>query len=298
MMIRTILAASLAVSIGATTEARQIAPAPMQIAPMPITPMPVAPMPNLINGDIIPGMSNPLFVQPVLDMSQPVFPQMMGTSWIPAAPQYGPSGSLMAQAVGIQYARHQSNSAETPTHLESFSMFVVAEPEPPSFEKHDLITIVVREASQAVSEQGLETDKEYGLAGEIPYYPSAQAGIQLFLGKSQLLPQLEVVAEKEFLGEGEYEREDYLTGRLTAEVIEVLPNGTLVLEANTFIRNDEETMQMQLTGICRPEDVSAANTLLSNQIHDLNISKIHGGQVAKSAEKGIISKVLDTIFAF
>lgn len=265
----------------------------MQIAPMPITPMP-----NLINGNMFTGFPDPFSMQPVIDAPQPIFPQLMGTSWVPAAPQYGPSGSLMAQAVGIQYASRRSNLEDAPTHLESFSMFVVSEPEPPSFEKHDLITIIVREASQAVSEQGLETDKEYGLAGEIPYYPSAQAGIQLFLGKSELLPQLEVVAEKEFLGEGEYEREDYLTGRLTAEVIEVLPNGNLVLEANTFIRNDEETMQMQLTGICRPEDVSAANTLVSNQIHDLNISKLHGGEVAKSAEKGIISKVLDAVFAF
>ncbi|MDG2053977.1 MAG: flagellar basal body L-ring protein FlgH [Phycisphaerales bacterium] len=297
MLIRTFFAAAVITLSCSISTGRQIAPAPMPIA-APIAPMQIAPMTNLVNGNMIPGMSNALFAQPVIDMSQPVFPQMMGTSWIPAAPQFGPSGSLMAQAVGIQYARNHAGGSENPTHLESFSMFVVAEPEPPSFEKHDLITIIVREASQAVSEQGLETDKEYGLAGEIPYYPSAQAGIQLFLGKSELMPELEIVAEKEFLGEGEYEREDYLTGRLTAEVIEVLPNGTLVLEANTFIRNDNETMQMQLTGICRPEDVSAANTLISNQIHDLNISKTHDGEVAKSAEKGIISKVLDTIFAF
>lgn len=297
MLIRTFFATAvitLSCSIGT---GRQIAPAPMPIA-APIAPMQMAPMTNLVNGNMMPGMSNAFFAQPVIDMSQPAFPQMMGTSWIPAAPQFGPSGSLMAQAVGIQYARNQTGGSDNPTHLESFSMFVVSEPEPPSFEKHDLITIIVREASQAVSEQGLETDTEYGLAGDIPYYPSAQAGIQLFLGKSQLVPELEIVAEKEFLGEGEYEREDYLTGRLTAEVIEVLPNGTLVLEANTYIRNDTETMQMRLTGICRPEDVSAANTLISNQIHDLNISKMHGGEVAKSAEKGIISKVLDTIFAF
>ena len=53
-----------------------------------------------------------------------------------------------------------------------------------------------------------------------------------------------------------------------------------------------------MTGICRPEDVSPANTILSNQIHDLEVEKIHKGELKKANEKGIISKFLDFLFAF
>ena len=55
---------------------------------------------------------------------------------------------------------------------------------------------------------------------------------------------------------------------------------------------------MKVTGICRPDDISAANTVLSNQVHDLMIEKIHKGELRESSKKGIIAKVLETVFAF
>ena len=81
-------------------------------------------------------------------------------------------------------------------------------------------------------------------------------------------------------------------------MIEVLPNGNLVLEARTFIRNDEEELTINVTGTCRPQDITLANTILSNQIHDLRIEKNHEGELKKANEKGIIAKVLDAIFAY
>ena len=61
---------------------------------------------------------------------------------------------------------------------------------------------------------------------------------------------------------------------------------------------DEEIQTIGLSGICRPDDVTAANTILSNQIHDLTIQKINEGELKKTNEKGIIAKILDTVFAF
>ncbi|MHC4992984.1 MAG: flagellar basal body L-ring protein FlgH, partial [Planctomycetota bacterium] len=122
--------------------------------------------------------------------------------------------------------------------------------------------------------------------------------LRLFWNDGDPLPAFGVEMGKEFDGEGEYERRDDLTARITAEVIEVLPNGNLVLEARTSITNDEEGAVMKVTGICRAEDVSAANTVLSNQVHDLKVEKIHSGELRKANEKGILAKVLDFIFAW
>jgi flagellar L-ring protein precursor FlgH len=103
---------------------------------------------------------------------------------------------------------------------------------------------------------------------------------------------------KDFKGDAEYKREDEFTTRLTAEVIEVLPNGNLILESRTYIQTDEEEAAIKVTGICRPEDVSAANTVFSHQMHDLKIQKMHKGELKRTNEKGIIAKILDTLFAF
>jgi flagellar L-ring protein precursor FlgH len=211
----------------------------------------------------------------------------------------GASTSLMTRMVDETPA----GSVESEPHaLRDVSMFAVAPPEPPSFAEHDLIQIIIRETSQAKSTHELETEKEYDLDAKIQAWPDFDLTdllqLQLMAGRTDNLPELKLDFTKEFSGEGDYKRKDDLTARLTAEVIEVLPNGNLVLEARTSIKTDTETTTMRATGVCRPEDVTPANTILSNQLHDLKIDKGSEGELKKTAEKGIISKVLDFVFAF
>ncbi|MHC4416529.1 MAG: flagellar basal body L-ring protein FlgH [Planctomycetota bacterium] len=213
-----------------------------------------------------------------------------------------PTSSLLARPGAGQAA---PPAAGGPHELQAVSMFAVAEPETRPFQKHDLIQIVVRETSLAKSSQELETEKEAKLEGEITAWPTFQLDelydLIIKAGRetdAADLPKLDAQFKKEFTGDGEYERRDDFTARLTAEVIEVLPNGNLVLESRTRIKTDEEESTLKVTGICRQEDVTLANTILSNQLHDLRIEKIHHGELKKTNEKGLITKILDAIFAF
>lgn len=211
-----------------------------------------------------------------------------------------PSGSLLVESAPRSAASERMR--EAPHELRDMSMFAVTPLEPRTFLKHDLVQIIVRETSRAKSTHDLETTKEYTLDGVISAFPNLNLGdlldFQVDAGRTTGLPRVGVDFTNEFTGEGDYQRKDDLSARLTAEVIEILPNGNLILEARTFIKNDEEEMSIKVTGICRPEDISPANTLLSNQIHDLHIEKTHEGELKKASEKGIIARVLDAIFAF
>lgn len=212
-----------------------------------------------------------------------------------------PSGSLLVENAPRSTST-DIREREAPHELRDTSMFAVKPPEPRTFMKHDLVQIIVRESSRAKSTHDLETEKEYTLEGAITAFPrlslSDLLDFQVEAGRTTGLPRVGVDFSNEFTGEGEYQRRDDLTARLTAEIIEILPNGNLILEARTFIKNDEEEMSIKVTGICRPDDISFANTILSNQIHDLHIEKMHEGELKKASEKGIIARVLDAIFAF
>jgi flagellar L-ring protein precursor FlgH len=206
------------------------------------------------------------------------------------------SSSLMARAVADERGGDPFADAAPA------SLFAIQPPKPREFQVHDLVQIVVRETSTARSSQELETEKEYELDGKIPNWPAFTLEdllqLQIEAGSTVTDPRLQLEFNKDFTGEGEYERKDDLTARLTAEVIEILPNGNLVLEARTSIRNDDEVLSMKVTGTCRQEDVTPANTVMSGQLHDLAIEKVHDGELKKAGEKGIIAKVLDAIFAF
>lgn len=221
---------------------------------------------------------------------------LVGTS---ALGQSAPSGSKLVQTVE---QRVDLINREETHPLRRSSMIAVAPPKPREFAVHDLVQIVVRETSRVNSEQSVESEKRYDLQGSIEAWPDLRLAdlleFQVRAGRTTDLPRVDVGIDKEFEGEGEYERNDDLSARLTAEIIEVLPNGNLILEARTYIKTDTEEATMKVTGTCRPQDVTAANTVLSNQLHDLRIEKMHEGQLRKTAEKGLIAKLFDAIFAF
>jgi flagellar L-ring protein precursor FlgH len=216
-----------------------------------------------------------------------------------AGPSARAQESLMAQNVAASQPLAKSGVGHA---LRDASMFAIAPPELRVFKEHDLVEIVVRESSSAERSHELEAGKDYRLDGSIGAWPAFQLPdlleLQLRGSDTDNLPRLNVDFKKDFDGEGDYSREDDFTARLTAEVIEVLPNGNLVLEARTTIKTDEEESTIKVTGVCRQDDVSAANQVFSSNLHDLRVEKLNQGELKKANEKGIIAKILDTIFAF
>lgn len=199
----------------------------------------------------------------------------------------------------------QKNLIHTPA-LDQASYAVVLPLPPRQFNLQDLVTVIIREQSTATLDASLETEKKLTLKAETTRFPSINL---LNLLKGQLnpsnrdgdaanFPGVDVSTNNKFEGEGDYERKDSLTTRLTARVIDIKPNGTLTLEARTFIQNDTEKLTITVTGYCRPDDITADNTVLSTQMYDLRVAKQHEGELRKASSKGIITRIFDAIFNF
>ncbi|MFI4916483.1 MAG: flagellar basal body L-ring protein FlgH [Phycisphaerales bacterium JB060] len=208
------------------------------------------------------------------------------------------AAAASAQVTGTpEAAPPQRDPAE---NLYGVSLFAVRPPEPKQFEIHDIITIIVNESSTQTSEQTLETTKETEGSANLGATLSVQDLLDLRLENSSVsdLELLRYAAEREFEGEGEYERTDRITDRMSATVIDVKPNGVLVLEARRFTASDEETKTVILSGNCRTEDVTAQNTIQSNQLADLRLEVKHEGDVRKAATKGPLTRFVEWILPF
>jgi flagellar L-ring protein precursor FlgH len=81
-------------------------------------------------------------------------------------------------------------------------------------------------------------------------------------------------------------------------VIDVKPNGILVLEARKTIQKNEEHQSIVLSGQCRTEDVTNANSVLSSQLAELTLISKQEGQVKDAATKGWIPRIIEALFAF
>ncbi len=224
---------------------------------------------------------------------------MIGVSLAMVAPLSSASAQSLFQRP-VRAHVDEAGSPDPQADLRSKSMFQFDPPEPRKFAKHDIITIIVDESSRQESSQSLDTSKEYDTSASINALIDPLQLLELRLAQGRLsdLELVNVSADREFKGEGDYSREDRFSARIAARVIEVKPNGTLLVEAKTFIKTDEEEQTLVLSGLARPEDVSVQNTVRSSQLANLNVVRKNEGQVAESAKKGIITRVLDALFAF
>jgi flagellar L-ring protein precursor FlgH len=81
-------------------------------------------------------------------------------------------------------------------------------------------------------------------------------------------------------------------------VIDVKPNNTLVIEARKTIQTNDEIKVLVLSGVCRRDDVTNANTVLSSQLADLTIIQTTEGELRDGSKKGWITGLFEAIFNF
>ncbi|MFM9996795.1 MAG: flagellar basal body L-ring protein FlgH [Phycisphaerales bacterium] len=184
--------------------------------------------------------------------------------------------------------------------LYAMSLFAVEPPQPRSYRVHDQVTIVIDETTRQQAQQSLKTEKEYDIQAALAKFPSIRnlLEFQLTNGDDSTLAELDLTGQNDFNGKGTYLRNDRFNAKITAEIIDVKPNGTLVLEARKEIRKDEEVQFLLLSGVCRRDDVTNANTVLSSQLANLTLISRNEGQVKDSATRGLIPRVLEFLFAF
>ncbi|HEX8913360.1 MAG TPA: flagellar basal body L-ring protein FlgH [Humisphaera sp.] len=180
------------------------------------------------------------------------------------------------------------------------SYYDIPEPEPKVIRKHDLVTIVVREESEFSVQGTTDVKRESAIEGKLDEF--IRLRMKNFAieggGIGPNPPSVKASGNRSFKGEGTVDRTESLTTRVTAEVVDVKPNGTLVLQARKTIKTDDEVQQMVLSGTCRVEDIVADNTVLSTQMYDLRVEKTHTGAVRSATKRSWLGEILDAISPF
>lgn len=169
---------------------------------------------------------------------------------------------------------------------------------PKTFKPGDLLTIIVREQKKWEADADLETKNKFDVKSELDAFVKPTEG---GLGAAMFRrgkPNIDYKYNVKNKSEGDSSREDKLTTRLTGKIIDVKPNGLLVVEARAKMSHDEEISEITLTGTCRKEDVTADNTVLSTQIADKEVAVSNKGALRSAATRGWIKKILDAFKPF
>jgi flagellar L-ring protein precursor FlgH len=141
---------------------------------------------------------------------------------------------------------------------------------------HDVVSIVVSESLAATTDGQVKNSRS----------SSASSGLTGLFGKlkasNALQNLLGMTAASGLSAQGQSTSNSSLTTTFGAEVVDVLPNGMLVVQATRQLTFSQQTQLIKLRGLVRPEDVSAQNQVQSTAMTDLELEVTGKGIVNDS----------------
>lgn len=169
---------------------------------------------------------------------------------------------------------------------------------PPHLKVHDLIKIIVQEKNSLDSQGDVNRRKTGTFNAQLKNWVMLK-GLSL---KSDPLnsgqPQANGTLDQEYQAAMELQTKATLNFIITAEVVDVRPNGNLVVEAHKTVKDNEDVWDQSIHGLIRPQDVLPNNTVLSENIAELMIDKREVGHVRDGYKRGWLTRLYDRFSIF
>jgi len=141
---------------------------------------------------------------------------------------------------------------------------------------HDVVSIVVIESLAASTDGQVKNTRASNASSSVTAFfgaLKASNSLQHLLGQN---------SSSGLNAQGQSTTNSSLVTTFGAEVVEVLPNGMLVVQATRRLTFSQQTQLIKLRGLVRPEDVSAQNQVLSTAMTDLELEVTGRGIVSDS----------------
>lgn len=159
----------------------------------------------------------------------------------------------------------------------------------------DLLTVMINENQDVSNEQSNDMAKNSSLNYQLLDFDVKPNAFTTF-------PSISTSKADTFDGQANYERTGQFEARLTAMVVDVLPNGNMIIEGRREIRVDDESKVIEFRGIVRKYDVQRNNTVESELVADAYVSYLGSGPLARTGKRrglsGWLYNAIDWVWPF
>jgi len=229
----------------------------------------------------------------------PTIPLLAGViTLFPALPAHGRANVKTSQQIRQEYlarVAHNAGAAEfaAPGSLwTSDGLFTDLASDYKASRVHDTIIIAVVQQTTASASGNTDTQRAYDTSSAITALPGR-------LKVGGVNPLFAANSSNKLKGQGQIASASRLQTSLSGQVIAVLPNGNLVVEAQREVLLNHERETATVRGVARPGDVGPNNVVLSTALSDLEIELKGKGVVSDSTRPpNIIMRSLQWIFGF
>lgn len=214
-----------------------------------------------------------------------------------AAPAMAPAAATPGSAQGLPAGTVASPTGHTPLRIRDMSWIYIEPPKARKVRVHDIVTVIVSENSESTQNSRFNRQRNAQLQAQLRQFVRINSSGNLDTAANQS-PQINGQLRSQLQSFGTAIDQEGLKYRIAATVVDVLPNGTLILEARKSITNNRDLWEYSLTGRIRSEDVLANNTVLSENVADMVIAKRDYGKVRDSTKRGLLMTLYDWLLPF
>lgn len=148
----------------------------------------------------------------------------------------------------------------------------------------DTITVVITESTSASTKSNDKLDRSNTSSGSL-------SGLAGLTGKAlNGLASYNTSSTNAFSGKGEAANNNVFTGNMTVTVIDVYPNGNLLVSGEKQLAIGHEQEYVRVSGVVNPSFITAANTVASSNIADARIEYKSSGQVSDGLVMGWLAR--------
>lgn len=168
---------------------------------------------------------------------------------------------------------------------------------------HDSITIVVREdtSSEIASSNDLKRDSSNNMVLQNWLTPSISDGLR-FKQRGELAggntPTIAYNTSRKHKSDSTIDRGQTFTTTITGEVVEVLPNRYLVVQARKTVAVNGEVQTITLTGTVNPDHLDSNSQVNADYIMDMNVRYSGSGPMTRMDKRPWGAKLVDLLTPF
>ncbi len=150
----------------------------------------------------------------------------------------------------------------------------------------DIITVILSERTSSSKTSNVEVTKE----NELDIAPGGGTVFGATPSLGGLALNSNVTSDREFTGEAEADQSNQLSGNISVTVVDIFPNGTLVIRGEKWMTLNRGNEFIRISGLVRPDDVTPENTVLSTKIANARIAYSGTGELADSQKMGWMTR--------
>lgn len=158
----------------------------------------------------------------------------------------------------------------------------------------DILKVDIAESLTGTSKSATDSSRNTSLAQKGPGAGQSMSGLLASIFNIDKTAS----GSDAFKGTGQTQNSNSMTGSLMVSIIEVLPNGNLVVAGEKRIGMNGNINTLRFSGVVRSRDIRGGNVVSSSNVADARLEQVGGGMVADANSPGWMQKFFRGVLTF